>query len=159
MKERSEEIPCWWHVTTQIWVVLLIGWSKFSAIQRHCFIKRPAMLKPGVSELLEDFLFVLRETNRLESRLSGQTHAFVTGGVEVKERYWRLWSFFVVFSEWLGHFQALYKLQQVLHWWANWDKANCAEQWLLFHHWQVIGMAEYPMIQATCSDIHQAWYA
>ena len=73
MKERSEEIPCWWHVTTQIWVVLLIGWSKFSAIQRHCFIKRPAILKPGVSELLEDFLFVLRETNRLESRLSGKS--------------------------------------------------------------------------------------
>lgn len=33
-------------------------------------------------------------------------HTFVTGGVEVKERYWRFWSFFVVFSEW--HSQALY---------------------------------------------------
>ena len=27
--ERSTEIPCWWHITTQIWVVLLIGWIKF----------------------------------------------------------------------------------------------------------------------------------
>ena len=24
-----------WHVTTQIWVVLLIGWNKFSANQKH----------------------------------------------------------------------------------------------------------------------------
>ena len=28
---RSEEIPYWWRVTTKIWVVLLIGWSKFSS--------------------------------------------------------------------------------------------------------------------------------
>ena len=27
--EMSTEIPYWWRVTTQIWVVLLIGWSKF----------------------------------------------------------------------------------------------------------------------------------
>ena len=27
--ETSAEIPHWWCVTTQIWVVLLIGWSKF----------------------------------------------------------------------------------------------------------------------------------
>ena len=27
--EMSAEIPYWWGVTTQIWVVLLIGWSKF----------------------------------------------------------------------------------------------------------------------------------
>ena len=28
--ETSAEIPYWWRVTTQSWVVLLIGWSKFS---------------------------------------------------------------------------------------------------------------------------------
>ena len=28
-RDRSTEIPYWWSVTTQIWVVLLIGWSKF----------------------------------------------------------------------------------------------------------------------------------
>ena len=28
--ETSPEIPCWWRVTTQIWVVLLIGWINFS---------------------------------------------------------------------------------------------------------------------------------
>ena len=27
--ETSAEIPYWWRVTTQIWVVLLIGWNKF----------------------------------------------------------------------------------------------------------------------------------
>ena len=34
--ETSSEIPYWWHVTTQIWVVLLIGWIKFPTNQRHC---------------------------------------------------------------------------------------------------------------------------
>ena len=28
--ETSAEIPYWWRVTTQIWVMPLIGWSKFS---------------------------------------------------------------------------------------------------------------------------------
>ena len=27
--EMSAEIPHWWRVTTQIWVVLLTGWSRF----------------------------------------------------------------------------------------------------------------------------------
>ena len=27
--EMNAEIPYWWRVTIQIWVVLLIGWSKF----------------------------------------------------------------------------------------------------------------------------------
>ena len=27
--ETSAEIPYWWRVTTQIWVVLLTGWNKF----------------------------------------------------------------------------------------------------------------------------------
>ena len=27
--EMSAEIPYWWCITTQIWVVLLIGWIKF----------------------------------------------------------------------------------------------------------------------------------
>ena len=30
---RTAEIPYWWCATTQIWVLLLIGWSKFSS--RH----------------------------------------------------------------------------------------------------------------------------
>ena len=29
------EIPYWWRVTTQIWVVHLIGWSKFPNNQKH----------------------------------------------------------------------------------------------------------------------------
>ena len=31
--EMSAEIPYRWHVTTKIWVVLLIGWSKFPSWQ------------------------------------------------------------------------------------------------------------------------------
>ena len=27
--ETNAEIPYWWRITIQIWVVLLIGWSKF----------------------------------------------------------------------------------------------------------------------------------
>ena len=34
--ETRAEIPYWWRVTAQIWVVLLIGWSKFSTNQKHC---------------------------------------------------------------------------------------------------------------------------
>ena len=36
--ETSTEIPYWWCVTTQIWVVLLIGWSKFhhSSVWNFC---------------------------------------------------------------------------------------------------------------------------
>ena len=34
--ETRAEIPYWWRVTTQIWVVLPIGWSKFSTNQKHC---------------------------------------------------------------------------------------------------------------------------
>ena len=32
--ETSAEIPYWWRITTQIWVVLLIGWIKFSHAAR-----------------------------------------------------------------------------------------------------------------------------
>ena len=30
----SVQIPCWWRVTTHIWIVLLIGWSKISLATR-----------------------------------------------------------------------------------------------------------------------------
>ena len=33
--ETSTEIPYWWHVTTQIWVVHLIGWRQFLANQNR----------------------------------------------------------------------------------------------------------------------------
>ena len=33
--ETSAEIPYWWRVTTQIWVVLLIGWKFASSNQKH----------------------------------------------------------------------------------------------------------------------------
>ena len=31
----TAEIPYWWHVTTQIWVVLLIGWKIASSDEKH----------------------------------------------------------------------------------------------------------------------------
>ena len=34
-RETSAEIPYWWYIATQIWVMLLIGWSKFSANKKH----------------------------------------------------------------------------------------------------------------------------
>ena len=33
--ETATGIPYWWPVTTQIWIVLLTGWSNFSTNQRH----------------------------------------------------------------------------------------------------------------------------
>ena len=33
--EMSAEPLCWWHVPTQSWVVLLIGWNKFLTNQTH----------------------------------------------------------------------------------------------------------------------------
>ena len=32
--ETNAEIPYWWRVTTQIWVMLLIGWSKLSSANK-----------------------------------------------------------------------------------------------------------------------------
>ena len=36
---RSAEIPHWWHVTTQIWVVLLIGWKFASTNQSEALLR------------------------------------------------------------------------------------------------------------------------
>ena len=33
--ETTTGIPYWWCVTNQTWIVLLIGWSKFSTNQKH----------------------------------------------------------------------------------------------------------------------------
>ena len=33
--EMSTKIPYWWHVTSQIWLVLLIGWKFASSNQKH----------------------------------------------------------------------------------------------------------------------------
>ena len=35
VRETSAEIPCWWRVTTQTRVVLLIGWKPASTNQKH----------------------------------------------------------------------------------------------------------------------------
>lgn len=49
--------------------------ANFQPIRVHCFLRLPATLKPGVSVFPEDFQFVLRETNLLESGLSGKLMA------------------------------------------------------------------------------------
>ena len=41
--ETSAEIPYGWHVTTQIWVMLLIGWIKFLM----CHDQSEALPRPG----------------------------------------------------------------------------------------------------------------
>ena len=33
--EMNTKIPYWWHVTSQIWLVLLIGWKFASSNQKH----------------------------------------------------------------------------------------------------------------------------
>ena len=33
--ETTAEIPYWWWVTIQVWVVLLIGWKFASSSQKH----------------------------------------------------------------------------------------------------------------------------
>ena len=40
--ETSAEIPYRWRVTTQIWIVPLIGWRKFSASQDYSYIMSPS---------------------------------------------------------------------------------------------------------------------
>ena len=51
--ETSAEIPYWWRVTTQIWLVLLIGWSKLPT--RHD--QSEAVPSSGISmEFLRSFL-------------------------------------------------------------------------------------------------------
>ena len=37
--ETDAEIPHWWHVTTQIWVVLLIGWKFASTNQSEALLR------------------------------------------------------------------------------------------------------------------------
>ena len=44
--EMSPEIPYWWHVTTQIWVLLPSDWLKLSANQKHSFLRCYFMGKP-----------------------------------------------------------------------------------------------------------------
>ena len=59
----SAEIPYWWRVTTQIWVMLLIGWSKFH--KRHEQIRSSSQVwvathhqtKYGISVLVSQTSF------------------------------------------------------------------------------------------------------
>ena len=44
--EMRAEIPYWWRVTTQIWEVFLIGWSRFPT--RHVYFLPPPPLPPCV---------------------------------------------------------------------------------------------------------------
>ena len=35
LSQAYRSSPYWWRFTTQVWAVLLIGWSKFSTNQKH----------------------------------------------------------------------------------------------------------------------------
>ena len=55
--ETRAEIPYWWQVTTQIWVVLLVGWSKFSANQNTTQISVVRCHQYGISALVSQTSF------------------------------------------------------------------------------------------------------
>ena len=55
--ETNAEIPYRWCVTTQIWVVLLIGWSKFSANQTHYQIWAVIRHQYGIFALISRMSF------------------------------------------------------------------------------------------------------
>ena len=65
--QTSTEIPYWWRVSTQIWVVLLIGWEFASSNQKHyrdlgsfywlniCFIQSEARSRGPFLERVGNF--------------------------------------------------------------------------------------------------------
>ena len=59
--ETSAKIPYWWRVTTQIWVVLLISWIKFSHAARPILsttqLWRVTRLRYGISALVSQTSF------------------------------------------------------------------------------------------------------
>ena len=56
--ETSTEIPCWWRFTTQICVVLLIGWSNFYTRhdQSEALLPRSGLWRVISMEFLRSFL-------------------------------------------------------------------------------------------------------
>ena len=58
LRNISAEIPYWWPVTTQIWVVLLIGWIKFPTRhdQSQALIPRSGWWRVISMEFLRSFL-------------------------------------------------------------------------------------------------------
>ena len=75
----SAEISYWWRVTTQIWIVLLIGWSKFptprdqdlgsdtSSVSnpQMLFTRKSVMVSPSVSCFLRLVMRHIRDTIQL----------------------------------------------------------------------------------------------
>ena len=57
-RETSAEIPYWWQMTTQIWVLLLIGWSKISNQSEAL----PRSGQPGISALVSQNSFRVENT-------------------------------------------------------------------------------------------------
>ena len=69
--ETSAEIPYWWRVTTQIWIVLLIGWSKFLTNQKHYPPNQ------GSDTLLVWNFFVLLPKTSFRGETSEMTRSYV----------------------------------------------------------------------------------
>ena len=61
-EKKVQKVPYWWKVTTQIWVVLLTGWSKFPPCgttnnQKHCKIWVVTYHQYGFSALVSETSF------------------------------------------------------------------------------------------------------
>ena len=68
--EMSAEIPYWWRVTTQIWVMLLIGCAAWGI----CFSQSEALLRSISTEFLRSFLrlhFAGKPVEALQNVFSG----------------------------------------------------------------------------------------
>ena len=65
----SKEIPYWWRVTTQIWVMLVIGWSKFpTRLYQSEPLPRSGKWYVISMELLRSFLNVISRGNQWQRR-------------------------------------------------------------------------------------------
>ena len=65
----SKEIPYWWRVTTQIWVMPLIGWSKFpTRLYQSEALPRSGKWYVISMEILRSFLKVISRGNQWQRR-------------------------------------------------------------------------------------------
>lgn len=126
---------------------------------RGSFITLPAILKPGVSELHEDFQFALRDTNRLESRLPGKS-------TDLRICDWRsggkrkMQAFVVIFCRVLRMTGTLSGAIQTPRGIAMMSELVQGKLcWTVTTIPPLAGDLDGRTPEATCSNVHQAGYA